>query len=70
MRQRRVHRELAPYVRKARRAGWRITESKEGLLLWPPDGTTRPVPIHTTPRTNGHARANIRAALRRGGLKL
>lgn len=65
-----IGKELRPLVRKARDQGWRERSSKNGLLLYPPDGS-RPIPVHGSP-SQGRSRstANAIAQFRRAGLEV
>jgi hypothetical protein len=61
--------KLKAAVRLAYDAGWRIEPTKKGLMLFPPDGCTRPIAVHRSNRSKGRrGRINPLVQLRRAGL--
>lgn len=60
--------EIEAILDVLREQGWRITRPgrKSKFLAWPPDGVTRPVPIHATP-SDWRWRENLIGLLRRAG---
>jgi hypothetical protein len=65
--------ELRPYLEIARAAGWRVDSNPGGQhpALYPPDKTSRPIPVPTSAKKGrSHTRANFRQLLRRAGLNI
>lgn len=62
------NKEVEAILEVLRDQNWRITRlgRKPKLLAWPPDGETRPVPIHETP-SDWRWRENLIGVLRRAG---
>lgn len=63
--------ELRPFLRAARKAGWGERRCDGGVLLYPPNGE-RAVPLHSGSSTKVRARTvhKLKIRLRRGGLNL
>lgn len=56
-------------VRAARKAGWRVDDSKAGVMIYPPDGS-RPIPVHVSNRGGHRGVGNAAVQLRKAGLRV
>ncbi|GAB3216331.1 hypothetical protein GCM10027586_08390 [Kineococcus gypseus] len=65
MKHRREHR---PLLSAARRAGWRVVDTKHGCLVYPDDPGLPAIAVGGT-SSDWRAARNARARLRRAGLK-
>ncbi len=61
------NKEVEKLIRQVRQwNGWRVKESANGYVIYPPDKTQAPVSVHKTP-SDHRWRANVIARLRRAG---
>jgi hypothetical protein len=61
------NKDLQKLIDQARTwAGWRVSETKKGWFIYPPDKSLPPVAVHNTP-SDHRALANTVARLRRYG---
>lgn len=63
-----VDKSIRPLYEAARRAGWRERALKNGVLLYPPDGTS-PIPLHGSTHSRGPHVAELRKRLREAGVE-
>lgn len=55
-------------IKAVRKANWRMETSKNGYMVYPPDGS-RPIAIHTSDRDGHRGTPNAFAQLKRAGLQ-
>lgn len=60
------NKEINRILRELEEQDWRIERVVGKFLAWPPDGVSRPVPVHESP-SDHRWRKNLISVLRRAG---